>query len=409
MRIIYNGIDLQVLDVHEAVCQPVYDDSQTDLLYCAYRFSVTAMVNGLAAVTQNETGTEISGGPGLSLAVEDNNSTQWTVQSSYFPPKSGMPAGAVPTDKNVGSLGKTYLGNTDNSQFSPAIISGNRPTIMVKPASGPTAVTMQILNSKLNEPRAMLWVFDDNGGTDDVIVQSYKVGQMCDCKNGPLPIATNIIRSFGDGATYFVNFQVQTFVDLRMYPANQTENILISNRFSTTHVVNEDSMLSIAVTGVATGRTDIMYDNSNGPNSNLDILRKSLFLPVPGGFIRTNIQVTGSPDGTQVRYSYVDQQQPVNFVAGRYCHATQIEAVHRQAIQKGDLELGKLAVDAYERVNTLRLNNAWRKQIEADAKDAASHKGDMEAKRKADLSSAKNKAAYWKKKAKSVGKSKPSP
>lgn len=387
MRIIYNGIDLQLLDIQEAVCQPVYDDSQTDVLYCMYKISGNAMVNGLASVQQGSTSsTPVPGqttlGPALSLAtllpndIPGNSKNQWTLQKEYSPPAATIAVTDNPTDINITDLGKTVLGSTDGATFpagvaaAPVISScSTRKGIEVIQNAGPSAITLNLLYSKLNEPRAQLWVFTDNGGTNDLVIRSHSNTQICDCKNGPIPNATNIVKAFGDGATYFLNFQVTTYVDLRIHPAGETTDhtFLLSNRFTTQHVINEDSFLAITVQGVAVGRTDIMYEEKKS----LDSLRKSLFLPVPGGFVRTNINVVGSPDNTRLYYTYTDIQQPVNFVAGRYENATQIEAVHRQSLEMSGSDLGKTAIDLYDRVNTLRTNNLWRRQLEDDAKAKA--------------------------------------
>ncbi len=92
-------------------------------------------------------------------------------------------------------------------------------------------------------------------------------------------------------------------------------------------------------------------------------------MPVPGGFTRQQIEVTGSPDGTSVEYSYIDVQQPVNFVMGRYIHATQIEATHRQSIECGTPDALRAGIDLYDRYTNLRNNLAWRQQMIDQARD----------------------------------------
>jgi hypothetical protein len=397
MRIIYNGIDLKVIDLVAASCQPVYDDSGVDILYCAYTFSVTGMVNGLANVNQFENGHYL--GPAISLKIDSENTlpvSQFTLQKEYSPPEYPI-RGSDPTNTGVDSLGNTIItGASAKDNTNPILTEqlltkpSSRVNVEIVQTLNSPALTIQILNAKLNEPRAQLWVFDGNGAADELIVQSHTNSQVCDCKNGPIPIATNIVKAFGDGATFFVNFQVQTFVNTRIYPNGTGPEFLLSNRFSTTHSINEDSLMAITVNGVAHGRTDLMYEQGK----NLDSLRKSLFLPVPAGFIRKNMTVTGSADGTTVNYSYTDMQQPVNFVAGRYINATQIEAVHRQSIECANLNVGGM-IDSYDRYQDIKNNRAWREEMKRKAEHAAEMKG-------LDKKIASHKASYWEKKDASI-------
>lgn len=355
MRIIYNGVDMKVLELVEAVCEPIYDSSQTDLLYCRYYISANVMVNGQAEVRE-------VAGPPLSYKY-GANINHYTMQANTRPPGLAKPPAvfAAPTDLNTATVGQTaYILDsgenplTDSAVSRPVASASTRSVIDIVPSPGPTGITHKLLNSRLNEPRAQLWVFSGDGRVDELIVRSHGYTDYTDCRNGPLPIATTITRAFGDGDTYFLNFQIQTFVNLHNYLSGESPPTLLSNRFSVTHALDEDQILTILVNGEAHMRTDHLYSLGFTP----DAFRALLFLPPPFGHVRGNIVVKGLPDCSGVQYSYQDRQMPVHFVAGRYVLATRIEANHRQSLGNGK-DIFNTALDAYQRQQRIRLDNKW--------------------------------------------------
>jgi hypothetical protein len=309
------------------------------------------MVNGQAEV-------RAAAGAPVSLAVQPGVTTQYEMQVATKPPGAPVEGPTAPVDAGAGRLGSTTVGAAPGGLLDPAIAFAGRPKLKIVPAPGPAPLTMRLLNSRLNEPRGLLFFFAGDGEPDDLIFRSHGFNQYCDCRNGPLPVATGITKAFGAGETFFVNFQVQCHVDLLERLPTDPPPIVLSNRFSTTHEIDADSYLQIHVDGEAHFRTDRLYDLQ----FNADALRQSLFLPVPAGFMRGGIEVHGSEDGASVRYSYIDRQMPVNFVAGRYVNATQISAVHRQALGNGK-DLFSTALDAYQSVTNARIMQQQLRQL----------------------------------------------
>jgi hypothetical protein len=359
MRVIYNGIDMRVLELEQAVVEPVYDSTQTDLLYCRYLLSVNVMVNGQAEVRN-------VAGPPLSYAKTGNQVYHYDMQTTDKPPAVVAPVppfASAPDSVNPFTIGLTAVDVTSGTDPVNGNVTGGihafneRAQVEIVPGPGPTAITHQLLYSRLVEPRAILWVFNNDGGPDDLILQSHAFDQYCDARNGPIPAALNITRAFGDGATFFLNFQVQTFVDLHQYADGNPETGLVSNRFGVTHTIDEDGVLEIHVRGEAHFKANFLYDAA----LSADFFRRSLFLPVPFGHVRGNIVVEGMENACGVRYSYTDREMPVHFVAGPYADATRIEAVHRQSIGSNKDIFGT-ALDVYERDLGIRVNRRYARE-----------------------------------------------
>jgi hypothetical protein len=107
--------------------------------------------------------------------------------------------------------------------------------------------------------------------------------------------------------------------------------------------VDEDGYTTVFTGGVAVFRTDRLYDALTSP----DFGRPLLFIPIPDGFVRENIQVHGRADVTGVEYGFRDRQVPVNFPAGQVARASRIIAHHRQVLSTDIQGLLGGALDAY--------------------------------------------------------------
>ncbi len=189
-------------------------------------------------------------------------------------------------------------------------------------------------------------------------VLSGGVPAPCDARNGPFPRLFSVHQAFGDANTLLIDFSVETFVNEAW--ANGVDNSgtrdrtrgMVSNRFKQIHRVTKDGYSTIATTGTAIFRVDALM--AAGAFGNPDMIRDSLFMPIPVGFTREDITVEGLPEAFGVRYQYADVQTPVNFSGGQSARAASIAVVHRQAISSGDILGG--ALSAYERITGIRAN-----------------------------------------------------
>lgn len=390
-RIIYNGIDLGVLETYAFDCEAVYDQSGVDYLYTRISIIVRAMVNGQVEVVEAN---QPANGPFMSYSftrrprvVPDPPQLGRVgdpVVQTAMPPLPGGPnpgAGTNTTPPNAGV-------------FDRGAKTARVPLRSVRRVANAPILTHQTIRHRLLTPRAQLYVFAGAGqeigrplpGTPnppvnlDLTILTSPGGNLpTDCKNGPTPKVFNIQEALGDANTFVVDWACETFIQEASLN-NVYGGALLSNRFAQTHAVDDDGYTTIATQGVAIFRTDFIYGMGAGvnpvPTMNPDTQRPILFMPIPRGFVRGNIQVTGREDVTGVDYAYEDRQVRVNFVAGQFVRAAKVSAVHRQAMSGGNITGGLLK--SYERVLGLAANRNFARregptaeERAADAKRAA--------------------------------------
>lgn len=227
--------------------------------------------------------------------------------------------------------------------------------------------TFAAIRHRLTTPRGQLWVFDGFGDVGAALIVSPLPGFLTDCRNGPNPIRCTFQDTVGTHALPYggfarVHWICETFINENVENGINNPRTLLSNRFSMTHTLDEDSYLTITVRGKALFRTDWEYRFREQP----DLYRPILFLPIPLGFVRSNIQVDGLPDTTGITYSYTDSQQRAHFAAGPYAKASSIHTSYSAALIN-DTDLLNSAVNAYERSQSLRLNSKWMAQADKEA------------------------------------------
>jgi hypothetical protein len=352
VRVIYNGIDLGVLETYEFNAEAVYDDSGVDYLYTRFTGTFRAIVNGQADVVLGVS----PNGPVLSYQF---GSPTREVSSGRFLDR-GKPLNPVVGDR-AGYMPVSGVDLAPRSRLRAVIRQPNAPPL-----------THQVVRHRLMTPRAQLWVFAGPGaeegnavngdelpsqravavlGSPNVVVNNESERLSCDCRNGPRPKLLGCSVTMGDANTMMVDWSFETFVIESELNSVSATGLLLSNRFAQTQLVASDGYTTVVTAGTAIFRTDLVYKTLQSPDSN----RPVLFMPIPQGFARENVQVTGLPDVTGVEYSYRDRQVPVNFVAGPYVKAASISAVHRQAIlSNSDMLDG--ALRAYERVLGMAAN-----------------------------------------------------
>lgn len=394
MRIIYNGIDLGVIETHAFDCESVYDDARLSYLYTRVSFSGRAIVSGMAEVVAQRIppggvlpppgpfmsyrfggkDTDISGGPGAidtelkgggdipgGTGIGDGVLKTKGLKGSPAA-NPGVPAPPLSVTAPDKSRRKdpqkpvsTQFSNIPDEAGIDKQNQSRQRDIFYAPS--PAALTLSTIRHRLAVPRKKLFIFSGPGievnpigAGATVIVQSPGHGMACDCRNGPFPRITAVHTAVGDSNFVMLDWSVETFITDSEENGINPNGALLSNTFSQTHQVDDAGWTTMTTTGTAIFRTDFVYNDPISP----DKMRPLLFIPIPQGFVRENIVVQGREDVTGVNYSFQDRQVPINFPAGPYARAAKISAVHRQALTTADMAEGALAV--YQGVLGLKAN-----------------------------------------------------
>lgn len=357
------------LETHEFNFESVYDDSGVDYLYSRVSFAGRSVVNGLAAVRE-ASGLDIVNGPQMNYKFK---SQEANLTVGGFVPRANPTTTPPPNVPN--SFGMQARNNSTYRE------------IVLNPPGNETQQTHESVRFRLQVPRGKLYLFwgfgmetknppvgslEPPSQVGRLFLESPGPSQQVDAKNGPIPRLFNVVEAFGDAQTLIVDWGVETYVNEALNNEVRSLSALLSNRFSQTHSVDSSGYTTMTTTGTAIFRTDDLWKrDSEGTGQFLtpDAFRGNVFMPVPLGFTREILYVTGRADVTGVDYSYRDTQVPVNFVAGPFAKAASISCVHRQAITtRNDLYLG--ALSAYERVLGIKANKNIGKTDEGDSRDA---------------------------------------
>jgi hypothetical protein len=371
MRIIYNGLDLMCLETHDFSVQAVYDDEGVDYLYTRAYIHATVLINGDSAVVFGSApgpfisyafaGTTISGAGILGGLIAIASPIDGALLSGVSLVNAGVPPAFLPLPGAAG--------------IKVGIINSTPRAIIRIPNAPP--LTHSVVRHRLQSPRGQLYVFSGPGmetgvptvstpnpPVGPIILSSPGLGNICDCKSGPMPKIFSINAAVGDSNTFVADWACETYINEAAINEVSPMSGLLSNRYSQRHSVDTDGWTTIMTEGTAIYRTDMTFNNLQSPDSE----RAQLFMPIPQGFIREINYVEGLPDVTGVRYGYTDTQQKSNFVAGPYTNpnipgtgASSITVLHRQAVSTGeDILTG--ALSAYERTVGLMLNTKWLKE-----------------------------------------------
>lgn len=365
MRIIYNGIDMSVLqDTYKYEMEPVFDDSGTDYLYTRHSIACNTLVNGQVDLfTPKEVdGSMVANGPAVTYTG--------SAMLSSSPPTTPFSTAAAVSRPGTDSdpVSAIFAAGYATVPFTAGAATATRePLFIVTKAPNPAPSTMWVIRQRLSEPRGRLFVTTPlveppAGGAVpgpslvpmQLVSPDPAVSSVCDCKNGPFPLVTSINQVYGDDRTFLVAFAVQTFINEYRKNGINTSTALLSNRFSQTASTDDRGYTTLTTVGKAVFRSDWL--NLRGAAAvTPDVVRAELMLKIPLGFVRDNIDVTSSPDGTGLVYRFIDRQVEVNFPGGTVSKAAKISAVHRQAItNNSDVFSG--ALTAYERALGLAAN-----------------------------------------------------
>lgn len=368
MHLIYNSVAMDVMTIDRFFWDTVYDDSGIDPLYQKVEILVTAMVNGQSEV-------RTVSGPPISYTASGNG-FRGVQAAATAPGAATAPVVGTNTDPGLvpGALrqyGAARVSGTGSLGLQTIVepLYGDDLQIVetIAPGPGSPITTLQLISKRLTSPRAPLFVFSGKGANPGQLLwQSPNSGALCDAKGGPKPTSFGITHCFADGVTFFVTFGIESYLQLS---AKTAKDPLLSNRFMMSHVIDEDSFLTIQTVGRAVFDLGVLQNNSQNPkNANPDTYRPNLFLPIPQGFVRQNITVLQSADGTSIDYNFSDVESRVSFAGGPYVNATKCEAIHRQFIVcDTDILEGITAT-----TNTI-LNNAWARKALKEKPEPVTH------------------------------------
>lgn len=150
-----------------------------------------------------------------------------------------------------------------------------------------------------------------------------------DCNNGPIPLYARVNQVVGT-STILVDFGVRTWVNLRN--AKNEPPVLLSNRWVTTHNMDQDWFTHITTRGRAVFRADMLTKMKLRP----DDFRPWLLVPIPETFHRQGVMVQQSMDQTTIEYVTEDRELalvPQNSLVTRMQVSTSIHTETPSAFQ----------------------------------------------------------------------------
>jgi hypothetical protein len=321
----YNGVPLQMVSLDRVLREPVYDPSNTDLLYIKWTIAATCVFspNGWPHATAtggNRTPAapaapqvslntlKTAGGPGdpyslLELARGTPPATQSGGTDTFNNNGPGL-GGPVPGGPVASS------GTIDHTSFGPGVPP---PNFTPHPAGNPESVgyiTDTELRTRLWLPRKKLkigWPAHGPGGQTGWWLVAPADGRRVDPANGPFPLALDVVEMAGEGLTFGVHYQIAVHT-----PATKEDLLVLSHRWEMTHVHDDNHYLTRITDGV------VVFNGAEVDASGVspDWLRNQFFLPIPLGFRRYLEPVTESPDGLTIRYRIRDVDETVVFSPG---------------------------------------------------------------------------------------------
>jgi hypothetical protein len=363
----YAGIHLSMCSIEEYSEEVVYDPSGTDYLFTRHRIVGKALVNGQSEVRQ-------IAGPPISYKKKPED-TRSVGEDRLAMMPAGVPG--PPLTETISVNLNLHQDGVFHSPFGEGVFGDGPPGgvyarsnesqnyYVLVPEPNPVNLTWQNIRQRLELPRQALFVFEGTARPDlgELLLQSpTSLMDHCDAMNGPKPLFCEHVAAIGESGTHIIQFGIETYVnETQLLGVNNQTGPLLSNRFVSRHVTNEDQVTVIEVEGTAYFRTDGVYGGTGAEGGSAfspDTQRINLFLPVPFGFVRENITVEGLPGANGVRYSFSDRQQPVHFPAAPYHDATRVQAVHTQSIMT-DADLIHAGAQVFHSFTDRMLNTKW--------------------------------------------------
>lgn len=187
--------------------------------------------------------------------------------------------------------------------------------------AGSPALHFQYIEEELRRPRLPLLLALPKGGDEDfvapegdkflLLVKAHEgkgndKDLSLDCNNGPIPLYARVTQVIGT-ATVLVDFGVRTWINFAGTPEIgkiKDPPVLLSNRWVTTHLTDQDWFTTISTRGRAVFRADALTKMKARP----DDFRPWLLVPIPPNFHRQGVMVQQSMDQTTIEYVTEDRE-----------------------------------------------------------------------------------------------------
>lgn len=286
----YNGVNLELVSLDHVERTGVYSTDGMDLLFVHWIIGATCVFS--------------PGGYPVGTAATSLS----TDTTAAVVPSSLTAAGINLHGTNTVVPAFTQEANVVGS-FGPA-------------AGGVNAIqTDAELKNRLYIPRKKLfiWGFDDQTGFRTIWLESPKGSLACDINGGPKPLALDVVSATGEGLTFGVHFQIETW---QSPCPSKADRLLLSHRWQMQHTHDTNNYLTRIIDGEAVFNQAFIQSTGAQP----DLIRNQLYHPIPLGFQRTLGPITQSSDGATIRYQILDTDTTITFDPGD-SGATQMEIV----------------------------------------------------------------------------------
>lgn len=170
--------------------------------------------------------------------------------------------------------------------FGPSAVVGQNP-----------AATIASIRNRLLQPRGTLRV-EDFGG---VVVESPASGYIVDVANGPFPRRCDIQQVNG-ARTWIMRWSC----DFAITDCLASDGGILSNRYTTTHTINEYHLTTRTAYGRTKFRSDVM--NATGKYAH-ELFNGNLLPDQPKGFQRESLDVTLDSDGLGIYWRIRDVEK----------------------------------------------------------------------------------------------------
>lgn len=168
------------------------------------------------------------------------------------------------------------------------------------PGTLPTT-TVEAIRHVLSQPRRQLVIGDYLNQKMLAIPGDYD----CDVKGGPFPKVHRIVEVQGS-RTFLVRWSCEA--NIIECPAGTDAPVLISNRWSDQHTINEYHL----TTRTATGRTVFRRDYLEAAGKFPDDYRSAILPPVNSDFQRTRVNIMVPPTGNELVWQVTDEERIYN-------------------------------------------------------------------------------------------------
>lgn len=267
---------------------------------------------------------------------------KWVIGATCVYSPGGRPVGTAATQ--LGKYSTDYLYDTRKVDIrrDPASLRGRDPKLLgVRQETNylggvvgagavgyNAAMTDVELRTRLFLPRQRLLItaYDQNGRKVNWL-QSPKPGFGADVMGGPRPLSVDIVSAQGEGMTFGVYFQIETYTS----PCpDGSDRIILSHRWQMTHDHDENNYLTRIIEGEVVFDLGIVSSNNIRP----DLFRQQFFHPIPLGAKRKLGPIVQSSDGSTIKYTTYDTDTSITFDAGD-SGATNIAIVEKLSYSQG--------------------------------------------------------------------------